>query len=77
MPDRIGARIGAIPATPGSVRPDKSRNDLSVTCAEDGHQTATVSQAPSFGRATFVSLVAGGAIGVVADAASGADRSCP
>ena len=75
--DRIGARIGAIPATPGSVRLDKSKNDLSVTCAKDGYQTATVSRAPSFGGATFGNLIAGGVIGVVVDAASGANYSYP
>ena len=38
--DRVGARIGAIPATPGSVRLDKSKNDLSVTCAKGGQPDA-------------------------------------
>ncbi len=75
--DRIGARVGAIPATPGSVRLDKSKNDLSVTCAKDGYQTATVSRAPSFGGATFGNIIAGGVIGVVVDAASGANYSYP
>lgn len=75
--DRIGARVGAISATPGSVRLDKSKNDLSVTCAKDGYQTATVSRAPSFGAATFGNIIAGGVIGVVVDAASGANYSYP
>lgn len=75
--DRVGARVGAIPATPGSVRLDKSKNDLSVTCAKDGYQTATTVHAPSFGGATFGNLIAGGVIGVVVDAASGANYSYP
>ena len=75
--DRIGARVGAIPATPGSVRVDKSKNDLSVTCAKDGYQTATVSRPPSFGAATFGNIIAGGVVGVVVDAASGANYTYP
>ena len=66
-----------ITATPGSVRLDKSKNDLSVTCAKDGYQTATVSRAASFGGATFGNIIAGGVIGVVVDAASGANYSYP
>lgn len=75
--DRMGARIGAISQTPGSVRLDKSKNDLSVTCSKPGFQTATVTRAPSFGGATFGNIIAGGVIGVVVDAASGANYSYP
>ncbi len=70
-------RVGAIPATPGSVRVDKSKNDLSVTCAKDGYQTATVAHPPSVGAATFGNIIAGGVIGVVVDAASGANYTYP
>lgn len=75
--DRVGARVGAIPATPGSVRLDKSKNDLSVTCSKDGYQTATTAHAPSFSGATFGNIIAGGVVGVVVDAASGANYSYP
>ncbi len=75
--DRMGTRIGAISATPGSIRLDKSKNDLSVTCSKEGFQSATVAHAPSFGAATFGNIIAGGVIGVVVDAASGANYSYP
>lgn len=75
--DRVGARIGAVAQTPGSVRLDKSKNDLSVTCSKPGFQTATVTKAPSFGGATFGNIIAGGVIGVVVDAASGANYEYP
>lgn len=75
--DRMGTRIGAVSVTPGSVRIDKSKNDLAVTCTKDGFQTATVAHAPSFGGATFGNIIAGGVIGVVVDAASGANYSYP
>ncbi len=75
--DRVGARIGAVAQTPGSMRLDKSKNDLSVTCSKPGFQTATVTKAPSFGGATFGNLIAGGVVGVVVDAASGANYEYP
>ncbi len=59
------------------MRSGKRKNDLSVTCAKDGYQTATVAHPPSFGAATFGNIVAGGVIGVVVDAASGANYTYP
>ena len=78
--DRMGVRIGAIAQTPGSVRLDKSKNDLSVTCSKPGFQTANVTKAPSFGGATFGNIllgVIGGPVAVVVDAASGANYEYP
>ena len=75
--DRVGQRIGAIAATPGSVRLDKSKNDLSVTCAKDGYQTATVTHPPRFSGATFGNIIAGGVVGVIVDASSGANYTYP
>lgn len=73
----MGTRVGAVSTTPGSIRLDKSKNDLSVTCTKEGFQTATVAHAPSFGAATFGNIIAGGVIGVVVDAASGANYTYP
>lgn len=75
--DRMGARIGAVPQTPGSLRLDKSKNDLSVTCSKSGFQTANITRAPSFGAATLGNIIAGGVIGLVVDAASGASYDYP
>lgn len=75
--DRIGERVGAISPTPGSVRVDKSKNDLSVTCSKEGFQTATVGHSSNFNGATFGNILVGGVIGVVVDAASGANFNYP
>ena len=75
--DRVGARVGVIPQTPGSLRIDKSKNELSVTCSKDGFDTATVTRSPSFSGATFGNIIAGGLVGVVVDAASGANYAYP
>lgn len=58
--DRMGTRVGAISTIPGSVRIDKSRHDLSITCVKEEYQTATVSHSSSFNGATFGSIIAGG-----------------
>src|SRR5438067_3112063 len=60
--DREGARLGEVGSTPGSVRVDKSKNDLVVTCSKDGHQSATVAQSPNFTGTTFGNILIGGGI---------------
>jgi hypothetical protein len=78
--DRMGARIGAIPQTPGSLRLDKSKNDLSVTCNKPGFQTAAVTHSSSFGAMTAGNVLGGlviGPIGFIVDAASGANYEYP
>jgi hypothetical protein len=75
--DRAGTRLGMINPTPGSLRIDKSKNDLTVTCEKDGFRPAAVSQTASFGGTTFGNLLLGGGIGLIVDAASGANYSYP
>lgn len=75
--DRAGSRVGAVPTTPGSVRLSKSGKDLSVECAKDGYETATLQQPSSFNGVTFGNVLAGGVIGFVVDASSGANFEYP
>lgn len=75
--DRAGTRLGQVAATPGSIHIDKSKNDLTVTCAKPGYQTATVSQTPHFVGTTFGNIILGGGIGAIVDAASGANYIPP
>lgn len=77
MLDRIGTRLGVIPQTPSSLRIDKSKNDLSVTCSKEGFAMASVTKSPRFSGATFGNLLVGGAVGVVIDVASGANYAYP
>jgi hypothetical protein len=74
---RQGETIGAIAATPGSVQISKSKNDVSVACEKAGFVTATVAKSPDFGGATFANILAGGVVGIVVDAASGANYTYP
>jgi hypothetical protein len=75
--DRNGERIGAVPATPGSLRLGKSRHDLNVTCTKDGYQAATTTASSRFTGATFGNVLVGGLVGVAVDAASGANNRYP
>ena len=75
--DRMGQRLGMVAPTPGTVRIDKSKNDLAITCTKDGFRPASIAQTPSFGAATLGNIIAGGVIGVVVDAASGANYTYP
>ena len=75
--DRNGERVGAVSTTPGSVRIDKSRHDLLVACTKDGYQPATTTAASRFTGTTFGNVIVGGLVGVVVDAASGANNQYP
>ncbi|RAI58165.1 hypothetical protein DOO78_15660 [Roseicella frigidaeris] len=75
--DRNGERVGAVSATPQSVRISKSRHDLVVNCTKEGYQPATKVASSSFTGTTFGNILAGGLVGVAVDAASGANSKYP
>jgi hypothetical protein len=75
--DRAGSRVGQVNPTPGSIHIDKSKNDLSVLCKHTGYQPATVAQSAKFQATTFGNILFGGLVGVVVDAASGANFEYP
>ncbi|WP_419729103.1 hypothetical protein [Lichenicola sp.] len=69
--------LGAVALTPGSVRISKSKDDMQVVCRKAGFQDATQASTPNFGGATFGNIIAGGVVGVVVDAATGANYTYP
>jgi hypothetical protein len=75
--NRKGKEIGAIAQTPGSVRIDKSGADITVTCTKDGYQETKVTSSSKFVGTTAGNIIAGGVIGIVVDAASGANYVYP
>jgi hypothetical protein len=75
--DRKGSHIGQVNPTPGSIHFDKSKDDLSVLCKHPGYQSATVTESPKFQGTTFGNIIAGGIVGVIVDAASGANFEYP
>lgn len=75
--ERDGIMIGSIAPTPGTVRIDKSKNDILVTCTREGFETTAIRHVSEFGGATIANALVGGLIGVAVDAASGANFPYP
>lgn len=74
---REGAHLGDIASTPGSIRVDKSKNDLTVTCSKPGYQMASVTRSPGFQGTTFGNIILGGGVGAIVDASTGANYEYP
>jgi hypothetical protein len=75
--DRDGQRLGTVSPTPGSISVAKSKNDITVSCSLQNHQASQVSVSPKFVGTTFANILLGGVVGIVADAASGANFDLP
>lgn len=75
--DRQGTHLGTISPTPGTMRIEKSKNDITITCKKDGFQPVSVSHTPRFVGTTFGNIIAGGVIGVIVDASTGANYVYP
>jgi hypothetical protein len=74
---REGGTLGQIASTPGSIRVDKSKNDIAVACSKSGYQTATITHSPHFVGTTFGNIALGGGTGAVVDASTGANYEYP
>lgn len=74
---REGGNLGDIASTPGSIRVDKSKNDITVTCSKAGYRTAVITRSPRFQGTTFGNIILGGVVGAVVDASTGADYEYP
>jgi hypothetical protein len=59
--------------SPGSTTVHKTKTDLSVDCTKDGYNSGHMVAVAHFGGATFGNIIAGGGVGALVDAASGAN----
>ena len=75
--DRAGERLGVVTPTPGTLHIQKSRKDIAVRCELPGHRTAGASHPSSFRATTLGNIILGRVVGVVVDAASGANFKYP
>jgi hypothetical protein len=71
---REGFEIGRVNPTPGAVKIDKTKYDITVVCDKDGYQEATIVNRSGAAAATFGNIILGGGIGWAVDSASGADN---
>jgi len=74
---RKGEHVATLDATPGSVKVDKTKNDILMTCTLAGYQPATVNLESGYGAGTFGNIILGGVIGWGIDSATGADNKYP
>jgi hypothetical protein len=75
--ERKGELVAAMAQTPGSLQLSRSKDDISVTCKKPGYAENSVVYSPRFNAATFGNVIAGGLIGIVVDASTGANYNYP
>lgn len=71
---REGVRLGDIPSTPGVLTIKKTGKDIAVACVKPGFKMLTLRDKSDLDAATVGNVLIGGLVGVVVDAASGANN---
>lgn len=74
---REGKSIGIVNPTPGTINVDKDADDITITCERDEHLATNTTITSKFTGATFGNIILGGGIGILIDAASGANNRYP
>lgn len=74
---REGATVAAVNPTPGTVNVSKDADDITIVCDKPDFQTARTTISSKFTGATFGNIILGGGIGILVDAASGANNRYP
>lgn len=74
---RKGEHVATLDRTPGTVKVDKTKNDILLTCSMAGYQDASVNLESGYGAGTFGNIILGGGIGWATDSATGADNKYP
>ena len=74
---RKGEHVATLDRTPGTVKVDKTKNDILLTCSMAGYQDASVNLESGYGAGTFGNIILGGGIGWAIDSATGADNKYP
>ena len=74
---RKGEHVATLDKTPGTVKVDKTKNDILLTCTREGYQEASLNLESGYGAGTFGNIILGGGIGWAIDSASGADNKYP
>lgn len=80
---RHGEQLGAIASTPGTLKIDKTKHDIQISCHKDGYDDGTARDESDRAAASFGNMAAGrlitrrfgvGLIGHAVDSISGADN---
>ncbi|MGE5200889.1 MAG: hypothetical protein ACM3O6_02375, partial [Acidobacteriota bacterium] len=71
---QTGMTIGHVNPTPGVVEVRRGGDTLQVSCVKEGYGDAASLNRPGLEAMTFGNILIGGVVGIVVDAASGANR---
>jgi hypothetical protein len=74
---RNGQQVGALTATPGTVRIGKSGRETGVSCTREGYQPAQATLQPSLNPWFIGNILLGGIVGIIVDASTGAVSRYP
>lgn len=74
---RKGEHVATLDKTPGTVKVDKTKNDILLNCSMAGYQDASANLESGYGIGTFGNIILGGGIGWAIDSATGADNKYP
>jgi hypothetical protein len=74
---RKGEHVATLDRTPGTVKVDKTKNDILLNCSLPGYQDASANLESGYGAGTFGNIILGGGIGWAIDSATGADNKYP
>ena len=72
--NREGAKIAQVDPTPGTVKVDKTKYDITLVCDKAGYQESTYIVHSGIEGATFGNIALGGLIGWGVDSATGSDN---
>ncbi|MEQ9519507.1 MAG: translation initiation factor 2 [Parvibaculum sp.] len=72
--EREGRTIAKVDPTPGVVRIDKTKHDISIVCSKEGYEDATYLNRSDVAAMTAGNIILGGGVGWIIDSASGADN---
>lgn len=75
--DRQGANVAVVNPTPGRVSVSRSKETMIVSCTRDGYEQSNEVLVSSFTGATVGNILMGGMVGIIVDAASGANNKYP
>jgi hypothetical protein len=74
---RHGEHVASLDQTPGTVKVDKTKNDILLMCKLPGFQDANVNLESGYGAGSFGNIILGGLIGWGIDEATGAVNKYP
>ena len=71
---RAGETLGSVAETPGTIKVEKTKDDITVTCKKNGYAASVYVDKSGSDGTTLGNIILGGGIGWAVDSARGADN---